>query len=160
MNALAVKTSSHFSLKSQHAKAHAHKQTSNDKKVQMNAPKEQNVAPDEPTEAETAAYEKAAKEFADTKVGGNAIIPTTEARMKFTEYFVPRWLEDFEGDDWQVAFRLMEEADDNFQFKEKGRKVTEGLLRKDVSMCHIIVQQQRTIKRLIEQLLSIRKKVD
>ncbi len=113
--------------------------------------------PIEPTtEAEVAAYEKAAKEFADTKTGQCAIMPTTDARMKFIEFFVPVWMKQFEGDDWQVAFRLMEEADDNFQFKENGRRLDEGLLRKDVSMCHIIVMQQLQILKQRSQISAMR----
>ena len=108
-----------------------------------------------PTEVVAAAYEMAAKEFADTKAGESAIIPTTEARMKFIEHFVPKWMHDFEGDDWEIAHRLNEETDDNFQFKENGRKVDEGLLRKDVSMCHIIVLQQIQILKQRSQLSAM-----
>ena len=83
----------------------------------------------------------------------NALLiePTTEARLEFILEFVPKWMKQFEGDDWEVAHRLEEEVNDNFQFTEEG---LDGLKYKDVSLCHIIVLQQWYSRALIKQLLS------
>jgi hypothetical protein len=82
------------------------------------------------------------------------IEPTTEARLQFIKEFVPKWMVEFEGDDWEIAHRLSEEIEENFQFVDKSSpvKVHDGLLRQGPSVAHIIVMQQLEI---IEQRIQI-----
>lgn len=91
------------------------------------------------------------------KPGDFLIEPTTEARMKFIKKFIPKWVVLCGGDDWEVAHRLSEEIQDNFQFVDKSVpvKAHEGLLRQDVSLAHILVMQQLEILKQRGQLKTL-----
>ena len=70
--------------------------------------------------------------------------PTTEARLQFVKRFSPKWMKIFANEDWQVAHRLAEELEENFQFVNNG---IDRQLYERVSLCHIIVCQQLEINR-------------
>lgn len=94
-------------------------------------------------------------------IGNNFLIePTTEARLKFIREFIPKWLQEFEGDTWEVAHRLAEEIQDNFQFVPDGQPLPQGQwnngqLKERVSLAHVMVYQEVLILRLIGQLTTI-----
>ena len=95
----------------------------------------------------------------NSKVKKDLLIkPTTEERMEFIAQYVPKWMKQFGGDSWEVAHRLKEEVEENFQFKEPTKiGIHDGHLLKDVSLCHIMVEQSRVIDWLCGQLNSLRK---
>ena len=82
------------------------------------------------------------------------IKPTTEARVDFISELIPKWMKQFEDNDWEVAQRLTEEVNENFQFTEDGLN---GLRYKDVSLCHIIVQQELSLRKLMELHVSLQR---